>query len=192
MKHSAVLLLVPPADQRDGRTLDLESRGDELSPAAGEVVRASAPVADIVTSLLLTLFPRAALYRVGTDVQRLLLDPAPRPERLPQLRTLLFDLAERPEWRRRHLVTREVEDPTGRRLEALLPLAPADYSSGARLVGPFATEALAYEWGADHAVSTLSYDVFALAGGRSEADDDASEPQDSVWLCDLFDLPERQ
>lgn len=159
------------------------------------MVRASEGVADVVVSLLLTLFPGAALYRVGVDVQKLILDPAPAQERLTRLRALLFDLAERPEWRRRHLVTREVDDPEGRRLEALLPQAPADYGGGAVLVGPFTTQALADEWGGDHAVSTLSYDVFSLGGAA--ASDPSVGPahgtagQERVWLCDLFDLPPR-
>lgn len=147
---------------------------DRPSPAAREVVRASRPVAGIVASLLLSLYPRAELYRVGVDPERLILDPAPPSGRLEKLGSMLFDLAERPEWRARHLVTREVSDGSGLRLEALLPLAADAYREGAVLVGPFATEVEADRWGADHAVATLSYDVFATGG---------------VWVCDLFDLP---
>lgn len=149
-------------------------------------MRASTPVAGIVASLLLTLYPQAALYRVGADVERLILDPAPPPKGLEKLKSLLFDLAERPEWRERHLVTREIGDVSGLRLETLLPLAPDDYRGGERLVGPFATEAQADEWGGDHAVSTLSYDVFAIAGSSTD-----SLTAGSVWVCDLFDLPQR-
>lgn len=172
-------------------------------------MRASTPVAGIVASLLLTLYPRAELYRVGADVERLILDPAPSPKRLDKLKSLLFDLADRPEWRGRLLVVRETSDVSGPRLEALLPLAPNAYRSGARLVGPFATEALADEWGGDHAVSTLSYDVFPIgssATGSSSTVPSSAVPSsavnssnvtsstdslatDSVWLCDLFELP---
>ena len=178
-----------PPRHRETLSVDLEASQDELSPAAREVVRASAPVAEVVASLLLALHPHATLYRVGGDLQRLLLDPPPRTDRLAQLRSLLFELAGRPEWRSRHLVTREVEDRAGRRLEALLPVAPQQYSSGARLVGPLATAALADQWGGDHAVATLSYDVFSLAGGAGTSDP-ATVDGEGVRLCDLFELPE--
>lgn len=150
------------------------SEHDRPSRDAREVVRASTPVAGIVASLLLTLYPRSELYRVGAGVERLILDPAPSTGRLDKLKSLLFDLADRPEWRSRHLVTREVGDADGLRLEALLPVPPGEYRTGAQLVGPFETGTAADEWGADHAVSTLSYDVFSTGG---------------VWVCDLFDLP---
>ncbi|HET8985381.1 MAG TPA: hypothetical protein VFN03_06460 [Trueperaceae bacterium] len=161
---------------------------DRPSAAAREVVRASSPVAAVVASLLLALYPKAELYRVGADVERLVLDPAPAAARLERLKAMLFDLADRPEWQARHLVTREVSDGSGPRLEALLPVAPDQYRSGALLVGPFATEALADEWGADHAVSTLSYDVFSMSG-PSTGSPTGPAATGSVWLCDLFDIP---
>jgi hypothetical protein len=162
---------------------------DRPTADAREVIRASSPVAGTVASLLLALFPRAELYRVGAGVERLILDPAPAAGRLDRLKSMLFDLAERPEWRARHLVTREVSDSSGARLEALLPVAPQQYRSGALLVGPFATRSQADEWGADHAVSSLSYDVFAMSGAASAGAASDQGAPGSVWLCDLFDLP---
>jgi hypothetical protein len=162
---------------------------DRPTADAREVVRASSGVAEVVASLLLALYPRAELYRAGADVERLILDPAPAADRLERLRSMLFDLAERPEWKARHLVTREVSDSSGARLEALLPVAPERYRGGAFLVGPFATEAQADEWGADHAVATLSYDVFSLGAPPVGRPTNGSPAIGRVWLCDLFDLP---
>jgi len=162
------------ADEDDGAA----GSRDRPSAAARELVRATGDLAGIAASLLLALYPAAELYRVGSgaasDLQRLILDPAPADT--DRLRRMLLELVDRPEWRGKHAVTREVSDDAGERLEVLTPLSPSDYREGPRLVGPFATERDADEWGADHAVSTLSYDTFFTG---------------SVWLCDLFDLPAR-
>lgn len=143
------------------------------SPRAREMVRATAGLADVVASLLLALHPGAELYRIGSDVQRLVLDPAPGTHRGETLLRLLFELVDRPEWRARHAVAREVSDVDGERFEVLVPVSPEAYRAGPRLVGPFPSQAAADEWGAEHAVSTLSYDTF---------------PTGAVWLCDLFEL----
>src|SRR5690606_2156314 len=68
-------------------------------------------------------------------------------------------------------------DADGTRLEVLTPVPPREYAGGARLVGPFATQAEADAWGGDNAVSALSYDTFATGG---------------AWLVDLFDLPDQE
>ena len=160
----------------NGRRDDDHERQDGPSRAAREVVRATSDLAGIVASLLLALYADAELYRVESGeaggLERLILDPAP-PD-ASHLRRLLFELVDRPEWRVKHTITREVTDGDGERLEVLTPLPAAEYRGEARLVGPFVTREEADTWGADHAVSSLSYDTFAVGG---------------AWLVDLFELP---
>ena len=158
-------------------TLDddkFEKADSRYDPAAVEVVRASPELADIASSLLLALFPAATQYRAEGALTRLLLMPAPESAAHQQLRGLLFDLVDRPEWRAKHAVAREVSDDDGLRLELLTPIAAADYRGGPALVGPFADERSAVEWGEDHAKSDVSFDTFFTG---------------TAWLCDLFELP---
>ncbi|HZJ10093.1 MAG TPA: hypothetical protein VFD39_10385, partial [Trueperaceae bacterium] len=113
-------------------------------------------------------------YRAPGALTRLLLAPAPERQQLERLRGLLFDLVERPEWRAKHAVAREVSDADGLRLELLTPLPASAYQGGAALIGPFADRRSADEWGEDHARSDVSFDTFFTG---------------SAWLCDLFELP---
>ncbi len=145
-------------------------------PGASEVVRATPDLAPIAVSVLMVMFPGAALYRTGDGLVSLMLEPAPDRAGLDRLRAKLFDLVARPEWTRRHAVAREVRDAGGTRLEVLTPVAAADYAGGALLVGPFASQEEADAWGGDNAVSALSYDTFFTG---------------DAWLVDLFDLPEQ-
>lgn len=155
---------------------------DDLMPEplpgadAKEVVRATRDLAPIAASVLLVMFPSSRLYRTDDDPVRLLLEPAPGRAGLARLKDKLVELVARPEWRRRHAVTREVADADGTRVEALTPVAPGDYRGGPRLVGPFATEEQADRWGGDNAVSTLSYDTYFTG---------------EAWLVDLFSLPDQ-
>lgn len=146
----------------------------DSEPAADEVVRASPEFADIAASLLLGLFPQHRLYRADDGLSRLLLAPAPSKQAFARLREMLFDLVARPEWRSRHAVAREVSDDDGLRLELLLPLASADYRGGPALIGPFADERSAVEWGEDNARADVSFDTFFTG---------------TAWVCDLFVLP---
>lgn len=144
---------------------------------AREVVRATRDLAPIAESVLLIMFPNAHLYRTGEDLVQLVLEPAPDRAGLTRVKDELVELVARPEWRRRHAVTREVSDRDGTRVELLTPVAPGDYRGGPRLVGPFPTAEEADAWGGDNAVSTLSYDTFFTG---------------EAWLVDLFSLPEQQ
>ncbi len=144
---------------------------------AREVVRATSDLAPIAESVILVLFPASTLYRSTSGLVSLRLEPAPDREGFRRLKDKLFELVGRPEWRRRHAVGREVSDADGTRLEVLTPVPPREYAGGARLVGPFATQAEADAWGGDNAVSALSYDTFATGG---------------AWLVDLFDLPDQE
>lgn len=154
----------------------LMTRKNEAPQGASptELVRASPELADIAASLVLALFPKAELFRAEGAVTRLLLSPAPSREAFSKLRTMLFDLVDRPEWRKRHAVAREVSDDDGLRLELLTPIPAGEYAGGSALVGPFADEQSAVEWGEDHAKSDVSFDTFFTG---------------TAWLCDLFDLP---
>ena len=160
--------------QRATRGTTAEPR---LEPGAREVVRASPELADIAVSLLGAMFPRAELYRAEGGLSRLLLAPPPSRGELERLRGMLFDLVERPEWQARHAVAREVTDADGLRLELLTPIAPSDYRGGPALVGPFADQQSADEWGGDHARSDVSYDTFFTG---------------TAWLCDLFELTDQR
>lgn len=149
----------------------------KVDPTAREVVRASPELADVAVSLLLALFPDATLYRAEGRLSRLLLAPAPHRPEHEHLRGLLFDLVDRPEWREKHAVAREVTDADGLRLELLTPIPARQYRGGPALVGPFADERSADEWGGDNARSEVSYDTFFTG---------------SAWLCDLFELTDQR
>ena len=151
---------------------------DEFESAnAREAVRASSELAAIAVSLLSALFPSSRLYRADGRLARLLLEPPASRAELARVREMLFELADRPEWRARHAVAREVSDADGLRLELLLPLPPSDYQGGPALVGPFADQLSADEWGGDHARSDVSYDTFYTG---------------TAWLCDLFELTDQR
>lgn len=146
------------------------------SPKYREALRAGPGLADIAVSLLLALFPEHDLYRAAAgDMTSLSLDPPLGAEQAGRLEHYLHQLVERPEWRARHGVVREVRDRTGTRLEVRTPAAPAEYRGGEALVGPFEDEAAAEAWGADHAGTGYGHDAIRMAG---------------VWLCDVFDAGE--
>src|SRR5690606_552276 len=114
-------------------------------------------------------------FRVQGDPVSLLLTPVPGRGELEKLRGLAFDLVDRPEWRAQHAVAREVTDAAGLRLELLTPVPASAYRGGPALVGPFADQRSAEEWGEDHARSDVSFDTFFTG---------------SAWLCDVFELPQ--
>src|SRR5690606_10072866 len=87
----------------------------------------------------------------------------------------LYVLVERPEWRARHAVAREVSDVNGVRLELLTPLAPEAYDGGEALVGPFADDEAARSWASGIAEPGLAFDTVPVTG---------------AYLVDLFMLGE--
>lgn len=141
-----------------------------------EVLRVSPEAAELAASLLLALFPnrswgRAHVGRLTAYFARPPLDQAGA----WRLFDKLFELSERPEWRARHAMAREVTDVTGRRLELLVPVPPEAYEGGEGLVGPFATFEDANAWG-------MSVQARELAADALQAGD--------AWLCELFRLGE--
>lgn len=144
------------------------------------LVRVSPEVADIVTSLLIALFPDRQVYReaAGSTLHApvgLAVAPKVDAAGFQRLEEYLHQLAGRSEWRARHALAREVSDSGGTYLELIVPVDPEAYSGGPALVGPFALEAEADEFGSLRAGATLSHDVFSVAGG---------------WLTDLFEIPQ--
>ncbi len=142
----------------------------------GEALRVSPEASDLAASLLLALFPgrswaKAHIGRLTAYSARPPLDPAGT----RRLFDKLFELTERPEWRARYAVAREVTDVTGRRLELLVPLPPEEYEGGEGLVGPFATLDEANAWG-------MSVQAHELAADAMRVGD--------AWLCELFALGE--
>jgi len=159
--------------------------GDERAPgrAGGPgtggftpAMRCSPELADVAAQLLSVLFPDRRFVGAAEGDW---CDFAARPAlAAPDSRRLLGHLqalVERPEWARRHAVAREVADAAGRRVEALVPLAPAAYRGGEALVGPFAAEADAAAWAAGVQVRGLAADTLRVGG---------------AWLVDLFRLGE--
>jgi len=145
-------------------------------PAYREALRAGPGLADIAVSLVLALFPEHQLYRAEAgDMSVIALDPPLDTEQTARLERYLHDLVERPEWRKRHAVVREVRDRGGTRLEVRTPTAPAEYVAGEALVGPFDDEAAADAWGAEHVAGGFGHDAIRMAG---------------AWLCDVFDAGE--
>lgn len=153
----------------ESRIPDLD--GFELALQAGP------GLSDIAASLLLALFPTRQLVRTGGAgrLERLMVKPALNPNESRKLLDNLFSLVERPEWRAKHAVAREVQDVTGRRLELLTPLPPDEYRGGEALVGPFEDEAAASDWAAGVAEPRLASDTVPMAG---------------AYLVDLFALGE--
>ncbi len=141
-----------------------------------EALRATPELADIAAQLLSVLFPDKRL--VSAMEGRWLTFGARPPLAVHESRRLLnhlHDLVERPEWRRRHAVAREVTDSKGRRVELLVPLPPGAYTGGEALVGPFPDEETAKEWYAGVQLVGLAADTVHIA---------------DAWLCDLFLLGE--
>jgi hypothetical protein len=139
-----------------------------------EVLRAEGQLAEVASSLLLTLFPRHRLCRAEVGRFRvLMLDPPLAAGQEQELERYLHELVERPEWRARHALVREVRDRTGTHRELLTPLPPHAYQGGEALVGPFDDEVTADAWGAEHAARGYGHDAVAMAGG---------------WMCDVFDV----
>jgi hypothetical protein len=145
-------------------------------PEYREALRAGPGLADIAVSLVLALFPEHRLYRAeAAAMTAVALQPPLDAAQAARLERFLHELAERPEWRERHAVVREVRDRAGTRLEVRTPTAPADYVTGEALVGPFDDEAAADAWGAEHAPDGCGHDAIRMAG---------------AWLCDVFDIGE--
>lgn len=141
-----------------------------------EALRATPELADIAVSLLLVAFPEKRLAREAEGQRTVLYTEPPlaKPERR-RLLDLLFELVERPEWRERCAVAREVRDVRGTRLELLVPLAPDAYDGGEALVGPFEGEEEAQAWAAGIAEPSLAFDTVPCHGRQ---------------LVDLFPLGE--
>lgn len=134
-------------------------------------------LSEIAASLLLALFPTRQLVRSGGGgrLEELLVRPALNPNESRKLLGHLFTLVERPEWRAKYAVAREVQDADGRRLELFTPLPPEEYRGGVAVVGPFEDEETAKAWGADVAEPSLASDTLPIAG---------------AYLVDLFAMGE--
>ncbi len=162
-----------------GTDLPPELRDEEADAplkegAFGEAIRAAPELADIAVSLLLTAFPRVTLMRAAEGrLAALYTDPPLTKAERRRLLGYLFELVERPEWRSRHAVAREVTDVKSTRLELLLPLAPETYDGGEAVVGPFASQEEAHAWGSGVAETGLAFDTL---------------PSWDAYLVDLFQL----
>ncbi|MFA5551554.1 MAG: hypothetical protein WDA03_08035 [Trueperaceae bacterium] len=136
---------------------------DERGVAAsgyGEAVRASPELVDVAIPLLLTLFPGREVR--GDTAGRLVALRVNPPLQKPEVRRLLgflFELVDRPEWRARCAVAREVSDVHGTRTEVVLPVRPPEYAGGEALVGPFPTQEAAADWAAGVADASLAFDT---------------------------------
>ncbi len=158
------------------------ARQNSSSGSWGErqlLVHVSPELADIVTSLLLALFPDRQLYRevVGSEPHgpsSLAMAPGIDAAGYEKLKRYIYQLSDRAEWSARNALAREVNDRSGTYLELIVPIAPEAYAGGPALVGPFAEEAAADEFGSLHSGPTLSHDTYPTAGG---------------WLADLFEIP---
>lgn len=137
------------------------------------LLRASEALAPIAQSLLLALYPGSELHRSEERLVNLWLEPAPA-RSLERVKGLLNELVDRPEWRSRSALVREVSEPGGSYLELLVPLAPEEYGGGPAVVGPFAGADAAEEFGAQASGPRLAHDTFPVTNG---------------WLVDLFEVP---
>ncbi len=132
----------------------------------GEALRASPEFVNVAIPLLLTLFPGCEVMRSSVGrLSALYVDPPLEKHEARRLLGFLFELVERPEWRGRCAVAREVSDADGTRLELVLPLAPSDYDGGEALVGPFATDDAAKEWVSSVADRSLAFDTMLASCG---------------------------
>lgn len=141
-----------------------------------EALRADPALADIALSLILMAFPRHRVMRGAEGrLAALYLDPPLDASQSRRLLEQLYQLVERPEWRARHAVAREVSDVRGTRIELLMPLAPDEYDGGEALVGPFADDEAARNWASGIAEPGLAFDTVPVTG---------------AYLVDLFMLGE--
>ena len=149
-----------------GLTLDLDDH--TLGEGEfGEALRASPELVDVAIPLLLTLFPgREVLRGVSGRLAALHVDPPLEKHEARRLLGFLFELVERPEWRGRCAVAREVSDVKGTRMELILPLAPAEYDGGEALVGPFGSAEAAKDWAAGVADQSLAFDTMQASCGH--------------------------
>ena len=132
----------------------------------GEALRASPEFVDVAIPLLLTLFPGREVMRGSVGrLAALYVDPPLEKHEARRLLGYLFELVERPEWRGRCAVAREVSDTDGTRMELVLPLAPTNYDGGEALVGPFVTDEAAKEWVASVADRSLAFDTMLASCG---------------------------
>lgn len=141
-----------------------------------EAVRVSPELVGVVVPLILTLFADRDVMPVP-EGRLVAVQVAPQLDQVESRRLLgfLFQLVDRPEWKRRCTVAREVTDVRGRRCEVVVPLTPGAYDAGEALVGPFQTQDAANEWAAGVAQTELAFDTMLTAGG---------------YLIDLFLLGE--
>lgn len=156
--------------------LTQEASPEPASVGFTKALRASGELADLAAQLLGVLYPdkRLTVEQEGGWFS-FSARPALSTGESRRLLNHLHDLVDRPEWRRRHAVAREVTDVTGRRVEVVVPLAPGAYQGGEAIVGPFASQDAAKEWYASVRLPGLAADTLQVA---------------DAWLCDLFMLGE--
>lgn len=133
----------------------------------GEALRASPELVDVAVPLLLTLFPERQLLRGSRGrLAALFVDPPLQKHEARRLLGFLYELVDRPEWRSRCALAREVSDAKGTRTELVLPLAPGSYDGGEALVGPFPSAEAAKDWAADVADPQLAFDTMLTSCGH--------------------------
>ena len=132
----------------------------------GEALRASPEFVDVAIPLLLTAFPGREVMR-GTvgRLAALYVDPPLERHEARRLLGFLFELVDRPEWKDRCALAREVSDVNGTRSELIVPLAPQAYDGGEALVGPFPSVEAAKEWAASVADPSLAFDTMQSTCG---------------------------
>jgi hypothetical protein len=169
---SAALRARAEAEGIDLDDLKRNAPSDYMALAAGEVVRAAPDLAQLAGAMLLAAFPEREVFGLADGRrERLLVFPPLSSDELERFDALLAPLTDRPEWRRRHLYFRQVDDARGVRRELDLPQAPEDDLEGDAVVGPFADEADADAWGRAHVRPPLVHDPFVMNGH---------------WFCDVF------
>ena len=155
--------------------MEHDERGS-IASGYREALRASPELVDVAIPLLLTLFPGREVHSdMAGRLVALRVKPALQKAELRRLLDFLFELVERPEWRSRCAVAREVADTRGTRTEVVLPVNPPQYDGGEALVGPFPTQEAAADWAAGVADASLAFDTV---------------PAHCGYLVDLFVLGE--
>ncbi len=149
-----------------GNVIDPGAAGADHALFA-EAVRVSPELVGVAVPLLLTLFPERDVMPVPEGrLVAVHVSPGLDAPESRRLLGFLYQLVDRPEWRRRCAVAREVSDVRGTRVEVVVPLEPAGYDGGEALVGPFGSEEAAKAWAAGIAGPELAFDTMLASGGH--------------------------
>ncbi|MEX2534734.1 MAG: hypothetical protein WD273_03960 [Trueperaceae bacterium] len=136
------------------------------------VIRSAKELTPLAQSPLQVALGGRQLYEAQVKERMLVLAfPGPGPVELRKLDELMGAAVE--EALGRYAYYRVVQDRSGTRRELDLPSSPESWQGESTMIGPFAHEAAARDWGQERVIghAGLTYDVLNYAGG---------------WFCDVF------